>query len=136
MLSRAKRRKQCQWMFSFRGEGRGDLDICSYIANSVSRIRPPFRDLMDWNGAKVDHVIASRTRLEEIGIEATLRSQTSYPFVHEEWTEVSVAYLPNCSRFLAISWRNRSVEKTITLDRSQKSTNVVSPGLKLSAHGK
>lgn len=24
---------------------------------------------MDWNGAKVDHVIASRTRLEEIGIE-------------------------------------------------------------------
>lgn len=35
------RRKQCQWMFSFRGKGR-DLGICwyTYIANSASRIRP------------------------------------------------------------------------------------------------
>lgn len=33
------RRKQCQWMFSFRGR---DLGICwyTYIANSASRIRP------------------------------------------------------------------------------------------------
>lgn len=86
----------CPW---FWGQ---DLGICcSYIANSASRNRPPLRDLMDWNGAKVDHVIASRTRLEEIGIGATLRSQTSYPFVHEEWTPVSIAHLPNCSRFLA-----------------------------------
>lgn len=37
--------------------------------SQTRRIRPPLRDLMDWNEAKVDHVIASRTRLEEIGIE-------------------------------------------------------------------
>lgn len=31
--------------------------------DSALRIRAPLRDLMDWNGAKVEHVIASTTRL-------------------------------------------------------------------------
>ena len=38
------------------------LGICSHVGRQA-QIRTPLRDLMDWNGAKVDHVIASTTRL-------------------------------------------------------------------------
>ncbi|KAK1116898.1 hypothetical protein K0M31_017975 [Melipona bicolor] len=75
------------------------LGICSHVGRQA-QIRTPLRDLMDWNGAKVDHVIASTIRLS-LGNGGQKRyfvlgSQTPCPFVHEEWIPGSAGlYFPN-----------------------------------------
>lgn len=91
---------------------------------------------MDWNGAKVDHVIASRTRLEEIGIEE-LRfvpkrhihlSMKNGPGLHRVFAEllsISCNFLPK-----SIGWKDDNVGSKPEIERCFFELET------MSAHGK
>lgn len=101
-------------------------------------IRAPLRDLMDWNGPKVDYVIATSTRAhgfrEECGenerarernrvrkrqrtvgtISRSSLSRTPCPFVHEEWDPTFRIVLRELVVPLPSQWQHRLIPKTIS----------------------